>query len=139
MFFYTSVFLASLALSFIVIWLYRSVLGTARIVWYAMLPSSADARNDSTGEKKGAPAPWGWKDRSKQSAKARAHPSSPVAEVPWGWPGNAAKARNQGGPVASGGGDLDSYLRGQLVQQASVSKTAQVRAGKLNTAVPWGW
>ena len=137
MLFYTSIFLISMILAFIVIWMYRSIVGAAKVVWYAMLPSARDTQNNRTG-KKNAPMPWGWKGRSKQSAETRAHPAAPVANVPWGWPGNAAKVRHQSRPVASGG-DLDSYLRGQIKEQAAVSKTARARVGALNTVAPWGW
>ena len=135
MFFYTSIFLASMMLALVVVWMYRAVVGAARVVWTAMLPN---ARDNLDAAPDAVPAPWGWKDSSKSNAEPIPHRSSPVAEVPWGWPGNAAKVRHHSTPVASGG-DLDSYLRGQVAEQARVSKTAHAKTGTLNTTAPWGW
>ena len=138
MLFYTSVFLISMVFSFIVIWMFRTIVGATKVVWFAMLPGARDTLNSHTEKKNDSRIPWGWLGREKSSAVARAHPAAPVADVPWGWPGNGAKVRRQSRPVASGG-DLDSYLRGQIVEQATASKTARVKAGRLNIAAPWGW
>lgn len=138
MFFYTSIFIASMVLALVVIWLSRSVIDAGRAIYRSMLPSTKSGPVRRSGRKKttafGTPAPWGWKGSPSRN-QTRNHPASPAAAIPWGWRGNVSSVRDRG-RAARNGADLNSYLRRQDSQDvvATHSRTAMQNAGK-----PWGW
>lgn len=141
MFFYTSVFIASVVLSLVVIWLCRAVMDAGSVVYRAILPSAKSGmmrrlfKKNSATTPDGVSAPWGWGGDQKPDAQARSHPSAPVAQIPWGWPGNTNPVRGHD-RSAQGGGDPSSFIKRQAPVKAETfhSKTAMQHAGK-----PWGW
>ena len=100
MFFYTSLFVVSLFMAFVILWLYRSLVGIGRVVCRAILPGSKEnVLPDTKDEKlvttlKNVPTPWGWRRKSafQYFAKAKKADSEVIDlsgnAIPWGWKGN---------------------------------------------------
>jgi hypothetical protein len=109
MFFYASLFVATLILAAVVLWLYRAVVGAGQAVYQAILPSSKTTPTDHLAREavrtrttiNDTPTPWGWGEHTKPSQAARTEKRTPVHahmgksdNVPWGWPGSNQKARD---------------------------------------------
>ena len=97
MLFYASLFLLCVAVSAIILWLYRSMYSVARATYQAIFPST---REEFTDEREvslrstlqATPTPWGWSSdytpRTVAPAIPRVQPSEKAIPVPWGWKGN---------------------------------------------------
>ena len=133
MFFYTSLFVASVIVALVILWLYNSIVEAGKVVYRAFLPSSKTSTTSHLDNQTVAPTvndtptPWGWKVGSKPATLARAHPARPVENAPWGWPGNPNEIRDHG-PGGDGTG-LDSYL----------SKLEARRNDRKAKRAPVGW
>lgn len=132
MFFYTSLFVASVIVALVIIWLYNSIVEAGKVVYHAFLPSSKTNTTSHLDNKTVAPTvndtptPWGWRAGSKPATEARAHPARPAENAPWGWRGNANKIRDRG-PNGHGTG-LDSYLQ-KLDTRRKDRKEKRARVG----------
>ena len=123
MVFYSLLFVASVIVALVVLYLYHQLAGAGQAVYKTLLPSSktnpasdrdyariATSVNDT-------PTPWGWKSKAAQTKKSRVHPASPPGNVPWGWKGNDHKIREHGpkpsihNTVKSGAVGLDAFLK----------------------------
>ena len=105
MFFYTTLFIASLIVALVIVWLYNAVADVAKQVYRAMLPS---AKNNLTDHVKDVPmrtsindtpTPWGWNGHGTPKHAAKTHaakPEMPSAATPWGWAGNDREIREHG-------------------------------------------
>lgn len=103
MFFYTSLFIASLIVALVILWLYHAIADVGKAVTRAILPSSkgnaskhlepAILRRTTIND---TPTPWGWGEHSKPSQAARTAGIAPSKSVPWGWPGNDNEIREHG-------------------------------------------
>lgn len=102
MFFYTSIFVASVFMALIVLYLYRALVGAGKSVFGAILPSSKDNRTPTREESRYSTSinrtrtPWGWGSRSSLASAARPQPALPTRKTPWGWKGNGAEIRERG-------------------------------------------
>jgi hypothetical protein len=168
MFFYTMLFLASVVVALVVLWLYNSIVSIGKTVYTAILPSTKD---DITDHLEGVQlnttinktrTPWGWKDSSTPAALARTHPAEVDKQTPWGWPGNEKEIReHKSVNQSSDGGDLRSYLKHQRAKIQSIAEkkstvgwpyreetfagstaTRRLKPKRTNlstTGKPWGW
>lgn len=97
MFFYTSLFVASLIVALILVWLYRAILGAGKAVYRAILPSSKSNPTDHRKRQavrttvNDAVTPWGWGEHVKLSQAARTAAIAPSNAIPWGWRGSKRK------------------------------------------------
>ena len=103
MFFYASLFVASVIVSLVLVWLYRSLAGVGKAVYQAILPSNKDSRdptrhletttklNTTINE---VPQPWGWEGTadlydskldSTRIKKLRKNLHKGPSNKPWGW------------------------------------------------------
>lgn len=105
MFFYASLFVATLILAAVVLWLYRALVGAGEAVYKAILPSSKSSPTDHLANEavrttvNETRTPWGWGEHAKPAHAARTVKSAPghmgkSDNVPWGWPGNNQKAKD---------------------------------------------
>jgi hypothetical protein len=104
MFFYSALFVASVIVAFIILYLYNALADIGRAVYQAILPSSKDNLaghldnqrvRTTVNETK---TPWGWESQASPSKLAKIHPALPVPadNTPWGWPGNNQEIREHG-------------------------------------------
>jgi len=168
MFFYTALFIASVIIAVVILWLGRSLADVGKAVYQAFLPSSK-ANRDPTGHLdtqrltttiNDTPIPWGWKGDSSPSQVARVTPAAPATLEPWGWSGAKQRARNndsnQGSQnflktssTAPGKKKKEKPLVGWPYREESfefagksckVVKARKLRKNHLKTiGKPWGW
>jgi hypothetical protein len=101
MLFYSALFVASIVVAVVILWIFQSLSSVGKAVYQAFLPSSKGnlgpaAHLDSqrlTTTINDVPMPWGWKGGSNPSQVARATAASPGVPAPWGWSGEKNKAR----------------------------------------------
>lgn len=165
MFFYTSLFVASLIVALIILWLYHAISDVGKAVYRAILPSSkgnpADHLKSETVLRttiNDTPTPWGWGDHTKPSQAARTAKIVPSDSVPWGWPGNNNKIREHGQHYDLNAGqalaESDDNEKPKPVtgwpyreekfdfagKSYKVSRKARPKKTNLsNTSTPWGW
>jgi len=163
MLFYASLFVATLIVAAVVLWLYRALVGAGQAVYQAILPSSRSGITDHLAKEarrtsiNDTPTPWGWGDKAKPSQAARTAKIAKADTVPWGWPGNhqkpgqhkagAAHARhNHEGPVAKpeAKGQIGWPYREDKFEFAGkaykVTRKATPKKTNLSTTgKPWGW
>lgn len=165
MFFYTSLFIASLIVALIALWLYNALVDIGKVVYQAILPSSKGNPTDHLKPEvvlrttiNDVPTPWGWGEHSKPSQAARTAKIAPSDSVPWGWPGNNSKIREHGRQYdLNGGAALTDPQPDQQAKSATgwpyreekfdfagksykVSRKATPKKTNLSkTGTPWGW
>ena len=136
MFFYTSLFIASLIVALVIVWLYNSVADVAKQVYKAILPSS---KNNYTGQARDVPlhttindtpTPWGWNSHETPKTVAKTHAALPSQATPWGWSGNDREIRGRGASHAIPNG---SKTKAGLMGYGSKPKTAE----KSNQKTGW--
>jgi len=102
MFFYTSLFIASVIAALVILYLYNAVADVGRAVYRAMLPSSKEKLARQIDEPKfstsinDTPTPWGWGSHATPEKAAQTHPASSPNGTPWGWKGNNNGMRERG-------------------------------------------
>ena len=102
MFFYTSIFIASLIVALIVLWLGHAIVDAGKVVYQTILPSSKGGPTDHLKQENyrttvnDVPTPWGWGDHAKPAQAARTIAIAKANTAPWGWPGNNRKIRDHG-------------------------------------------
>jgi len=165
MFFYTSLFVASLIVALVVLWLYHAIADVGKAVYRAILPSSkgnpADHLEAETVLRttiNDTPTPWGWGDHAKPSQAARTAKIAPSDSVPWGWPGNNNEIREHGqhydlnagkALTEPGAAKKPKPVTGWPYREEKfdfagksykVSRKAKLKKTNLgNTSTPWGW
>jgi len=165
MFFYTSLFVASLIVALIVLWLYHAIADVGKAVYRAILPSSKENPADHLARDtvlrttiNDTPTPWGWGDHDKPAQAARTARIAPSESVPWGWPGNDNKIREHGQQYdLNAGVALTEPVPGDKKKPATgwpyreekfdfagksykVSrKVTPEKTNLRNTGTPWGW
>ena len=168
MFFYASLFVATLILAAVVLWLYRAVVGAGKAVYQAILPSSKSGSADHLAREavrttvNETRTPWGWGEHAKpahaaRTAKNAAAPVGKSDNVPWGWPGSEKKghdykpgmshARRAGAdstakPAAKG--QIGWPYREDKFEFAGKAykvtrKVAPKKTNLASTGKPWGW
>ena len=103
MFFYTSLFIASLIVALVIVWLYNSVADVVTQVYRAFLPSSKNNFTDQVRDVplhattiNDTPTPWGWNSHETPKTVAKTHAAIPSKSTPWGWSGNDREIREHG-------------------------------------------
>jgi hypothetical protein len=165
MFFYTSLFIASLIVALVVLWLYHALADVGKAVYRAILPSSKGNSTDHlTSEAyrrttiNDTPTPWGWGEHAKPSQAARTAKIAPSDSAPWGWPGNKNKIRERGQQYDLNGGAALTETAPEKKKETGtgwpyreekfdfagksykVSRKASPKKTNLrNTGTPWGW
>lgn len=165
MFFYTSLFVASLIVALILLWLYHAIADVGKAVYRAILPSSKNKPTDHLDSSvvlrttiNEVPTPWGWGEHSKPSQAARIAKIAPSDSVPWGWPGNGSKIRERGQHYDLNGGQALTELKPNQKKEVlvgwpyreekfdfagksyKVSRKATLKKTNLRTTgTPWGW
>jgi hypothetical protein len=133
MFFYISLFIASVVAAIIILYVYNAIVDVGKQVYRSFLPSSkrkfknkatnhvSEPRYTSTIND--TPTPWGWQSHATPANTARTHPApaSSVDNTPWGW-----KAKNQGVHErgAKNGNENSSGLDGYLKKTSYGSEPA---------------
>jgi hypothetical protein len=129
MIFYASLMVLSVAISAIVVWIYRSFAEASRKSYQAFLPSGKDAAptvepavvRRRRWNPKAQATPWGWKTRTSNdrvSVATPAYASAGNAQV--GWP-------------------YRSEPYGQEKAKPANLRTRPTRRKTVGTAKPWGW
>ncbi|MDX1460882.1 MAG: hypothetical protein R3348_07480 [Xanthomonadales bacterium] len=104
MIFYVALLLVCVAVSFVLVWLYRSLSEVGKAAYRALLPSRKDNRRREDNlvrhvSLNATPSPWGWsKGDSHHHAIPEVQgrrPQSP-GETPWGWPGSTHHVEKRG-------------------------------------------
>lgn len=125
MVFYVSLLLSCIAVSVVIVWLYRSFAAVGKAVYRAFLPSSKSnrARNEQLVKHvslASTPSPWGWDSTHTH------HHRSPIEKhvkavrepvAPWGWKGNSRNAEIRK-PVVSDDLEVASYAFKNAVSRA---------------------
>jgi len=169
MFFYTSLFIASVVAALVILYLYNAIADAGRAVYRAMLPSSKerlarqiDVPKYSTSIND-TPTPWGWGNHATPEKAAQTHPASSPNGTPWGWKSNNNGMRERAGATQKATG-LDAFVRNnggsssadatkpvvgwpyreEKVEFAGkaykVTRSVKPRKTNLrNTSTPWGW
>lgn len=102
MFFYTSLFVASILVAVVILYLYNAVLDVGRTVYRALLPSSKDKLTAPTPKEALSSTvnetltPWGWSNESSQAKVGRTNRALSSKQTPWGWKGNDRVIREHG-------------------------------------------
>ncbi len=95
MFFYASLFVASLIVALVVHWLYQVIKDAwevlARTIFLHRQNRAAAGFEAAVG-----PSAWGRGERANPSQAARTAAIAPADTVPWGWPGHEHNVREQG-------------------------------------------
>ena len=129
MIFYASLLVLSVAVSAIVVWIYRSFAEASRKTYQAFLPSGKDAAAAAEPEvvrrrrwnPKAQATPWGWKTRTSNDRVSVATPAyAPAGNADVGWP-----YRNE------------PY--GERNRQSVPQRARPARKKAVGTAKPWGW
>jgi len=168
MFFYSALFVASVVIAVVLLWVFQSLSSVGKAVYQAFLPSSKGntgptAHLDSqrlTTTINDVPMPWGWKGGSNPSQVARATAASSGVPASWGWSGEKNAARDlrrknssrNAYPATSNAANKEKKEKSQVgspYRDESFDFTANTykvkRAKKLrkthlkNMGKPWGW
>jgi hypothetical protein len=101
MFFYTALFIASVIVAFVLLYLYRSLWEVASTIYKVFLPSAktnhprqAEDENLATSINR-TPTPWGWDGRATSENANRPQAARQSGQTPWGWPGNDHEIRER--------------------------------------------
>ena len=164
MFFYATIFVASLIVALVILWLGHAIADAGKVVYQAMLPSSKGGPTDHLAKEilrttiNDVPTPWGWGDKAQPRQAARTTSIAKSDNVPWGWPGNDREIRDHGQQY-----DLDARLSSSVAAAEEKKDSAPGwpyredkfefagKAYKVNrkvalektdlstTGKPWGW
>ncbi|GMR15393.1 MAG: hypothetical protein BMS9Abin30_1021 [Gammaproteobacteria bacterium] len=166
MFFYVSLFTASLIVALVALWLYHLLTDAGRTVYRSFSSGAKNTPPLAYVERKvahstasGTPTPWGWGENTNPSQAARAAAIAPADAVPWGWPGNESKDRapQRHDELKAAEASLDEMGPKQIKESAigwpyreekselagtayKVTRKATSKQTNLNPADrPWGW
>jgi len=114
MFFYISLFVASIIAAFVVLYLFNLLVSAGKRIQKSSLPSSkGNPTRHVGGVRYGTAAntstPWGWKGHASPSSAARRHPAKPPVKTPWGWQGGEGPVRNGNHSTKEATG-LDAFI-----------------------------
>lgn len=119
MFFYTSLFVASVLVALVTLFLFNALRDAGKAVYRAFLPSS---KNDLSARAPDevlsttvneTPTPWGWSNKASQAKTERKNRVFSSKQTPWGWKGNDRVIREHGSRSAAKSGaaiGLDGFL-----------------------------
>jgi len=162
MFFYISLFVASIIAAFVALYLFNLLVDAGRAIQKSWLPSAKGNATRHVGGVRHAAdtsTPWGWKGHATPAGAARGHPAKPSAsQTPWGWQGRESDDR-----VKKSTG-LDAFLQSSAQQKQKTAanptvgwpyreekrevagraykvtrKAAPQGASLRNAKKPWGW
>lgn len=156
MFFYTSLFIASLFAALIVLWVYRTVAFSIKSVYKTVLPTSDTGPTSHLKDKavpitsREKPTPWGWKGHETPANAAKTHAALPTEKPNWGWSGGQQGIHEQNGsyavskPAAAGKPGAGWPYREEKSEFAGkaykVTRKVATKTASTNTAdKPWGW
>jgi hypothetical protein len=119
MFFYTSLFVASVLVALVILYLFNALRDAGKAVYKAFLPSSKnnlsarspdEALSTTVNE---TLTPWGWSNEASQTKTARTNRALSSKQTPWGWKGNDRVIREHGAKStanSSAGIGLDDFF-----------------------------
>ena len=108
---YAAIFLSSLIVAAVVVWLWRAIANAGKAFYQSILPSHRETTDLTrhldtqrlTSTINDVPTPWGWKGDANPAQVARSRTPAPAGlavpvgsgvPAPWGWSGNQAKKTN---------------------------------------------
>jgi hypothetical protein len=122
-------FVASLIVALIILWLYHAIVDVGKQVYRSILPSAKNSPVDHLQDVRihtainDARTPWGWKSHETPANVAKTHVAKPSEPTPWGWPGNGNKIREHGPASAyPNGSKTESELSGYGEKSESKAK-----------------
>lgn len=166
MFFYISLFVASIIAAFVALYLFNLLVNAGKAIQKSWLPSAkGNPTRHVAGVRYGTAAdtstPWGWKGHSSPAGAARRHPAKPAVKAPWGWQGNAVRESGQSTKNTSG---LDAFIENSTHEKPETAgnptvgwpyreekkesagraykvtrKHAAQRSNIKDAKAPWGW
>lgn len=168
MLFYAAIFISSLIVATVVIWLWRAIFNAGKVVYQTILPSYKDSRDPTSHLDTHrlvttiheVQTPWGWKGGANPAQLARSTTPAPARPAAWGWPGNQLKtSKNKSNHVghktytvqASGMRNSTKEkphigwpYRAELISSSgktySGNRIEKLRKNHLKTMnKPWGW
>lgn len=167
MFFYTSLFIASLIVAIVIIHVWRAIANAGKAVYQAILPSAKENNNLTshldtqrlTTTINPVPTPWGWKGGANPSQVARSTTPAPANPATWGWSGdNANKQKRMQGHIGhktvtvNGNATRNSAEEKPIVgwpyraektgfseKINQANRIEVMRKNHLKTNKPWGW
>jgi hypothetical protein len=167
MFFYTTLFIASVIIAFVILYLYRSLWEVGSAIYKVFLPSAKTNRpRQAEDEKPGTsinrtPTPWGWNGHATPENANRPQVARQTGQTPWGWPGNDHEIREHSAGnrllnaqhsmhdvVSATGADRNPGVgwpyREEKVEFAGKAykvtrKATPARTNLKTTGKPWGW
>lgn len=138
MFFYTSLFVASIIVAVVVLYLYNAVVDVGRTVYKTLLPSSKDKLTAHIPEEALSTTinetltPWGWSTESSQAKVGRTNRALSPKQTPWGWKGNDRVVRHHGAKRGANSGAANG-LDGFAAKTGNESNPAE------NPVATVGW
>jgi len=156
MFFYTSLFVASLVAALVLYWIYNAIVDGGRAVNRAFLSPSKSQHTDklereiSHTAEADTPSVWGQGEHANPEQAARTAAIAPPDSVPWGWPSNdqkqshSAPARQQavsGQKKSLPTGWPSRVDKAELAgTKYKVSRKSRSQASSFDTKTKqWGW
>ena len=162
MFFYTSLFVASLIVALVIVWLFNAMKNAGKAVYSAILPSSKNNPASHVKERvllttvNDTPTPWGWKSSDTPRNMARRHAAQSSERTSWGWKGKghdidgrqahrnthdnkivarpaASSMKNVGWPYREE--KLSSHGKANTVKRKAPPKRTNLKTANK----PWGW
>lgn len=133
MFFYTSLFIASVIVALIILYLYNALMEVGKAVYRAILPSSKDNLTKHIDETRynstinDTPTPWGWQPHATPASAAKTVPAMPSDNTPWGWKGNDNEIREHGPKSATkkvtrdAASGLDAFIKKNVNERGTKS------------------
>jgi len=158
MFFYVSLFVASLIVALVVLWFYHLTVDIGRGIFKSLLPGSGKVRSNPAEEVIMAttinetPTPWGWSGHQSPEGLAKTQPALPTEPTYWGGKGNQDQFREHH-PHHGGGASHAASNRRQNAgwpyreektefagKAYKVKRKVAARTPTPKTASkPWGW
>ena len=168
MFFYISLFVASIIAAFVALYLFNLLRDASSAIQKSWLPGAKSNPTRHVGGMRYGTAPdtstpWGWKGNASPSGSARRHPAKPAAQTPWGWQGRDSSVRetNESTKATTG---LDAFLENSTQVKSETPgnptvgwpyreekkevagraykvtrKVATPRSNAKSVKAPWGW
>jgi hypothetical protein len=162
MFFYTSLFIASLLAALVILWVFRTIRYNAGSVYKTVIPE-IEIGSTNPLESKPAPitsggsqSPWGWKGQETPANAAKTHAALPTEKPHWDWSGSRNEVHDQ----QSHNGPYDNLSKRATTRKAGAGAGWPQREEKLEFAgkaykvtrkppsktsdtgtldKPWGW
>jgi hypothetical protein len=124
MLFYTTLFIVSLLVTLVILWLYNLVVFVGKKINVSRSSGEYSDGAHQFGDRKYAKIPkmttqvWGSSGHATPAGLACTHPARPNSPAPWGWPGHDHEAHDHPKSVAT----LNHYLAQKKIRDESVSE-----------------